>query len=144
MTYDSNDPRHWMPGEAPEDAAAEPIPELALLRAPDDPARWNALAVRIVHAAQAELARRRQSGIIPAMVSWARPILVAAAVLLVAGALALRATPSAASTTSSVPTVVELLEVEEPAASWLAEDRHPAAGDLVPVIDEMPNAESAP
>ncbi len=144
MTHEPHDAPHWMPEDDAGDAAAEPIPELALLRSTDDSARWSALAARIVRAAAPELARRRQPGLVPAMVGWARPILVAAAVLLVAGALALRATPGVASTGSTVPTVVELLEVEEPAASWLVENRGPATGDLVPVIDETVSEESAP
>ncbi|HET7458051.1 MAG TPA: hypothetical protein VFJ74_10375 [Gemmatimonadaceae bacterium] len=123
---------------------------------PDD--RWEALARRIDAAAAPELARRataaRRGGngagaapeILFAIARSARPALLAVAASVVF-ALAVAGLSSGGATTGGAPamtvadanvaevSVARALSVDEPAASWIMQQRAPSADDLARIID---------
>jgi hypothetical protein len=111
-----------------------PIAELSSLypRRPDDD--WGALVAKITTAAAPELARRRGEGtLVRSILRWSRPVALAAAAVLIAGAVGLVATSDADALTSSA-TFAEVVD-REPASMLLAADRPPSASDLARALD---------
>lgn len=111
-----------------------PITELGTLYPPRAEGEWNALAAGIMRAAAPELARRRnERGLVRSLLRWSRPVSVAAAAVLLVGAIGLAATndAEATTTTSSFAEVVD----REPASTLLAADRPPSASDLARALD---------
>ena len=145
--------------DTPLDGADAPRPlDLSALRVggrsaatPAVPDRWEALARRIEAAAAPELARRaaraRRNGGAPAVLfaiaRAARPALLALAASAVF-ALALARSTGTTSTTAPVESslgqvaevsIAKALRVDEPAESWLIQQRAPSADDLARAID---------
>ena len=111
-----------------------PMSELSSLRATRADAGWDALAAGIVAAAAPELARRRAArGMVGSILRWARPVGLAAAAVLVIGAIGLVATNDAEAMT--VPTSLAEVVDREPASTLLATDRPPSASDLARVLE---------
>lgn len=111
-----------------------PITELSLLHPKRETAEWEALAAAIISSAAPELARRRgERGLVHAILRWSRPVGLAAAAVLLAGAIGLATTNDAEplTATSSFAEVVD----REPASTLLATDRPPSASDLERVLD---------
>jgi len=111
-----------------------PLTELAALYPPRADGEWQALVATIVQAAAPELARRRsERGLVRSILRWSRPVGVAAAAVLLVGAIGLTATSDAEAmtTTSSFAEVVD----REPASTLLATDRPPSASDLARALD---------
>lgn len=111
-----------------------PIAELAGLYPARAEHEWQALIAGIVHAAAPELARRRgERGLVRSILRWSRPVGVAAAAVLLIGAIGLAATndAEAMTATSSFAEVVD----REPASTLLATDRPPSATDLERALD---------
>lgn len=111
-----------------------PIAELSSLyprRADDD---WSALVAKITTAAAPELARRRGEGsLVRSILRWSRPIGIAAAAVLIIGAVGLVAT-SDADAMSTPATFAEVVD-REPAATLLVADRPPSASDVARALD---------
>jgi hypothetical protein len=127
MTENEND------RNAPIDFPA-PIAELSSLypkRADDE---WQALVSKIAAAAAPELARRRSDhGLVRSILRWSRPVSVAAAAVLLIGAIGLVATSDAeAMSTSS--TFAEVVD-REPASTLLAAESPPSASDLARALE---------
>ena len=113
------------------------ISELAALQAPRTSAEWDALAAGILRVAQPELERRRgRRGFVYSLLRFARPVSVAAAAVLLCGAIALAFTSDAEATVANVapPTFAEVVD-REPASSLMAIDRPPSATDLERVVE---------
>ncbi|HLB08307.1 MAG TPA: hypothetical protein VK617_02150 [Gemmatimonadaceae bacterium] len=111
-----------------------PITELAELYPARAEHEWQALVAGIVRAAAPELARRRsERGLVRSILRWSRPVGVAAAAVLLIGAIGLAATndAEAMTATSSFAEVVD----REPASTLLATDRPPSASDLERALD---------
>lgn len=111
-----------------------PITELGTLFPPRAEGEWHALAAGIMRATAPELARRRsERGLVRSILRWSRPVSVAAAAVLLVGAIGLAATNDAEATaaTSSFAEVVD----REPASTLLATDRPPSASDLERALD---------
>ncbi|HEY8794788.1 MAG TPA: hypothetical protein VIM15_07550 [Gemmatimonadaceae bacterium] len=111
-----------------------PITELAGLYPTRAEHEWQTLVAGIVQAAAPELARRRdERGLVRSILKWSRPVGVAAAAVLLIGAIGLAATndAEAMTATSSFAEVVD----REPASTLLATDRPPSASDLERVLD---------
>lgn len=111
-----------------------PITELSLLHTKRATAEWDALAAAIISSAAPELARRRgERGLVRSILRWSRPVGLAAAAVMPAGAigLAMSHDGEALTTTSSFAEVVD----REPASTLLATDRPPTASDLERVLD---------
>lgn len=111
-----------------------PIPELARLYPARAEQEWQTLVSGIMHATAPELARRRgERGLVRSILRWSRPIGVAAAAVLLIGAIGLAATndAEAMTATSSFAEVVD----REPASTLLATDRPPSANDLARALD---------
>jgi hypothetical protein len=86
---------------------------------------------RVLEAAAPELERRRTLRTPLALLGgWARPVLVAAALVAVVAGGVLVATERAGSGVAPVQ-AAETLGVPSPAADWLAEGREPTRSDLV-------------
>jgi hypothetical protein len=106
-----------------------PLPELLALYPRRASAEWNALAAGIMKAALPELERRRdERGLVRSILRMARPVSVAAAAVLLFGAIGLAATSDAEATAAS-PSFAEVVD-REPASTLLAADRPPSAYDL--------------
>lgn len=108
------------------------LPELYALYPARSEAEWAALAAGIVKAASPELERRRdERRIARAILRFARPVTLAAAAVLLLGAIGLAATSDAdaAVTTAAAPSFAEVVD-REPATALLASDRPPSANDL--------------
>ncbi|MEO8878847.1 MAG: hypothetical protein ABI446_00455 [Gemmatimonadaceae bacterium] len=111
-----------------------PIAELSGLYRTRPTGEWDVLAAGIISAAAPELARRRsERGLVRSILRWSRPVAVAAAAVLLVGAIGLASTSDAEATTatSSFAEVVD----REPASTLLATDRPPSANDLERVLD---------
>jgi hypothetical protein len=108
-----------------------PIAELSSLYPPRAQAEWDALVVGIMKDAAPELARRRDDrGLVRAILRWSRPVGIAAAAILMVGAIGLAVTNDAeAMASASAPTFAEVVD-QEPASALLALDRPPNASDL--------------
>jgi len=109
----------------------EPVAELASLYPTRADAEWETLVASIVRGAAPELARRREErGVVRSILRWARPVGLAAAAVLVIGAIGLAVTTDAeAVTTTTNPSFAEVVD-REPASVLLASDHPPSAGDL--------------
>ena len=108
------------------------IPELSALYPSRASAEWDALAAGIVRAAQPELERRRsERGLMPSMLRLARPVTLAAAAVLLCGAIGLAVTNDAEATvtTAAPPSFAEVVD-REPASTLLVADRPPSTSDL--------------
>jgi hypothetical protein len=106
-----------------------PILELAGLYPARAEREWQTLVAGIMQAAAPELARRRsERGLVRSILRWSRPVGVAAAAVLLIGAIGLAATndAEAMTATSSFAEVVD----REPASTLVATDRPPSASDL--------------
>jgi len=111
-----------------------PIAELASLYPKRSDDHYRALVAGILAAAAPELARRRSGrGLVRSILRWSRPVSVAAAALLLIGAIGLAATSDAEANTatSSFAEVVD----REPASTLLAADQPPSASDLERALD---------
>ena len=109
-----------------------PFAELSGLYPRRASAEWDALAAAIVEAASPELRRRRdERGVMRSILRLARPVTVAAAAVLLFGAIGLAVTSDAGATvaTATAPSFAEVLD-REPASTLLAIDRPPNANDL--------------
>jgi hypothetical protein len=109
-----------------------PLPELSALFPRRVDAEWDVLAAGIMKAASPELARRRdERGLVRSILRMARPVGVAAAAVLLFGAIGLAATSDVEATlaTTTSPSFAEVVD-REPAATLLAADRPPNADDL--------------
>ena len=112
-----------------------PIPELSSLYPERATAEWDALAAVIMKAASPELERRREErGLVRSILRLARPVSVAAAALLLLGALGLAVTNDTEATVPAPPTFAEVVD-REPASTLLANDRPPNANDLADVLE---------
>jgi len=114
-----------------------PIAELSALypRRPD--AEWDALAAGIMKAALPELERRRdERGFVRSILRLARPVTVAAAAVLLSGAIGLAITSDAEATVApaTAPTFAEVVD-REPASMLLTVERPPSANDLESALD---------
>lgn len=121
------------PGDESLDFPA-PIAELASLYPGRSDEHYHALVAGIMAAARPALARRRgERGLVRSILRWARPVSVAAAAVLLIGAIGLVATSDtpANTATSSFAEVVD----REPASALLAGDRPPSASDLERALD---------
>ena len=111
-----------------------PIAELSSLYPKRSDDHYRALVAGILTAAAPELARRRsERGLVRSILRWSRPVGVAAAAVLLVGAIGLVATSDAEAltATSSFAEVVD----REPASTLLATDRPPSATDLERALD---------
>jgi hypothetical protein len=109
-----------------------PVPELSALYSGRADAEWDALTAGIMRAASAELERRRdERGLVRSILRLARPVSVAAAAVLLFGAIGLAVTSDAEATvtTANAPTFAEVLD-REPASTLLASDLPPSTNDL--------------
>lgn len=114
-----------------------PLPELSALYPRRANAEWDALAAGIVRAAAPELERRRnERGLVGSILRLARPVGVAAAAVLLFGAIGLAMTNDAQATvtTAAAPSFAEIVD-REPASTLLATDRPPSASDLASAVE---------
>lgn len=114
-----------------------PMSELSALYPPRADAEWDALAAGIMKAAAPMLERRRdERGLVRSILRLARPVGVAAAALLLLGAIGLAVTSDAEATVpaATVPSFAEVVD-REPASTLLATDRPPSANDLASVLE---------
>lgn len=113
-----------------------PISELSALYPERAKGEWDALAAGIMKAAMPELERRREErGLVRSILRVARPVSVAAAALLLLGALGLAVTSDAAATVpAAAPSFAEVVD-REPASTLLANDSPPSANDLASVLE---------
>jgi hypothetical protein len=124
-THDENDDALDFPARIAELSSLYP-------RRPDD--HYHALVAGIMTAAAPELARRRsERGLVRSILRWSRPVSVAAAAVLLVGAIGLAAT-SDAEALAATPSFAEVVD-REPASTLLATDRPPSASDLERALD---------
>jgi len=108
-----------------------PIAELSSLYPARAQTEWDALVSGIMRGATPELARRRnERGLVRSILRWSRPVGIAAAAVLMVGAIGLAVTNDAeAMVSASSPSFAEVVD-QEPASALLALDRPPSASDL--------------
>jgi hypothetical protein len=114
-----------------------PIAELSSHFPKRSDAEWDALVAGIVNSAAPELARRRgERGVVRSLLRWARPVGVAAAAVLLCGAIGLAVTSEgeAIAATPATPSFAEIVD-REPASTLLASDLPPSAGDLASALE---------
>jgi hypothetical protein len=114
-----------------------PISDLSALYPQRADAEWDALAAGIMKAAEPMLERRRgERGLVRSILRLARPVSVAAAAMLLLGAIGLAVTSDAEATVPAVgaPSFAEIVD-REPASPLLATDRPPSAKDLASVLE---------
>jgi hypothetical protein len=102
-----------------------------------DEVHWERRVRGILTAAEAELGRRRALHSPIALVAgWARPVLSAAAVLvMISGSAFVFAQRNAGIQPEPGPQVAESLQLPETVGDWLAADRPPAVSDLVLALE---------
>lgn len=102
-----------------------------------DAAGWERMVRGIMARAQPELARRAAgAGVLTLLGRWMRPALAAAAVLALASGAALTSANSEAAAAPATPAgVVQALEVPEPVANWLEEERRPETYDVILALE---------
>lgn len=116
--------------------------DLSPLAPPLDPERRERLARAIAARAAPELARRAGgAGALVFVARWAAPTLAAAAVLAIVSlaglALAPRPAPDGLGEETAERVDVEgALRLTQPVALWIAEDRPPAASDMILALQE--------
>lgn len=111
-----------------------PISGLSALYPRRSESEWNALVEGIMRAAAPELTRRRgERGLARSILRWSRPVALAAAAVLLLGAIGLASTNEAEAMTAA-PSFAEVVD-REPASTLLATDRPPSASDLARVLD---------
>ena len=110
------------------------IAELSALypkRADDE---WSALEAGIMKVAAPELARRRgERGLVRSILRWSRPVGMAAAAVLLFGAIGLAIT-SGAESPSATTSFAEVVD-REPASTLLANHRPPSASDVASALE---------
>jgi len=113
-----------------------PIAELTSLYPARAEAEWSSLVSSIMKGAAPELARRRdERGIVRSILRWARPVGLAAAAVLVVGAIGLAVTNDAeAMVAGPTPTFAEVVD-REPASALLASELPPNASDLEAALE---------
>lgn len=114
-----------------------PIPELSALYPARTEAEWSTLVAGIMKAASPELERRRdERGLVRSILRVAKPVTLAAAAVLLFGAIGLAMTSDAdaAVTAAATPSFAEVVD-REPATALLATDRPPSASDLERALD---------
>jgi hypothetical protein len=114
-----------------------PLPELSALYPARSEAEWSTLVAGIMKAAAPELERRRdERGLVRSILRFAKPVTLAAAAVLLFGAIGLAMTSDAdaAVTTAATPSFAEVVD-REPATALLATDRPPSASDLESALD---------
>lgn len=110
--------------------------DLSALDPTANPERQERLVRSITHHAAPELARRAaENSPIALLASWARPMLVAAAVVIVCSSAVLTMTPDVRNPLTPDAGIVEALHVPTPVADWLTEDRAPTVGDLILALE---------
>jgi hypothetical protein len=113
-----------------------PVSELSALYPERANAEWDALAAGIVKAALPELERRREErGLVRSILRLARPVSLAAAALLLLGAIGLAVTNDAEATVPAAASSFAEVVDREPASTLLANDRPPSANDLASVLE---------
>jgi hypothetical protein len=113
-----------------------PVSELSSLYPQRANAEWDALAAAIVRKAAPELQRRREErGFVRSILRLARPVSLAAAALLLLGAIGLAVTTDAEATVPAAPPSFAEVVDREPASTLLAADRPPSANDLANVLE---------
>jgi hypothetical protein len=121
-----------------------PIAELSSLYPVRAEAEWDALVSGIMKNAAPELARRRdERGLVRSILRWSRPVGIAAAAVLMIGAIGLAVTNDAeAMVSTSAPSFAEVVD-REPASALLALDRPPSASDLERALesDSLPQVQ---
>jgi len=143
----------WMGGrepmdEAPLDSAPLDLPlDLSALRADRAPEDFEAMVAAVLREADGELVRRAERnprfrteapGVLALLTGWARPILAAAAgvVVLATGALAWVWAGSAPVALSDGSGLEEALGLPSAVATWLDEGSVPTGVDLLLAIED--------
>ena len=104
--------------------------DLSPLDLAEDRLGYERLVRRVLDAADAELARRaREAGPLALVAGWARPTVVAAAIIAALALGGLNALQRGGP--EPVDSMVDALGVPAPAAEWLEDGREPSADDLV-------------
>jgi hypothetical protein len=113
-----------------------PVSELSALYPERANPEWDALTAGIVKAALPELERRREErGLVRSILRLARPVSLAAAALLLLGAIGLAVTNDAEATVPAAASSFAEVVDREPASTLLANDRPPSANDLASVLE---------
>lgn len=100
-----------------------------------DSERWESLVRGIVQAAGPELGRRRQqAGVMPTLLSWARPALSAAATIALLFSLGV-AVNAARPAPAAVPRLADALVPDE-VARWLVDGYQPTVAEVVVALEE--------
>jgi hypothetical protein len=111
-----------------------PIVELESLFPNRADVDWQSLVAKVTTAAAPELARRRaERGIMRSILRWSRPVGIAAAAVLLTGAIGLAAMNESEAVATSA-TFAEVVD-HEPASTLLAADRPPTASDVARALD---------
>lgn len=106
--------------------------DLSALDPMNDPERRERLIRSITRRALPELSRRAaENSPIALLASWARPMLAAAAALVIVSTVILALTRERTRPHAPDDGIVEALHIPTPAADWLTEDRGPTVGDLI-------------
>lgn len=101
------------------------------------PARWEAMVADVTARALAETAAVRSP--LGWVVGWMRPTLAAAAAVAVVSLGVLAAGREEARATTAMRTVADELDLPEPVAEWIAEERAPSDADLIHTLEgELP------
>lgn len=109
--------------------------DLSPLDLAEDQVGYRRLVHRILEAADPELARRAQeAGPLALVAGWARPTLVAAAIIAAIALGGLMAGGQHPAEPAS--SMVDALGVPAPAADWLESGREPSTADLVLAMEK--------
>ncbi len=110
----------------------EPI-DLSPLHPARDPARWEAMVANITVRALAESAPARSP--LAFLVGWARPTLAAAAAVAAVSLGVLATARGDAGSATAVRSVAEALNLPDPVADWIVEERSPSDADLIHALE---------
>lgn len=120
--------------------------DLSALSASGDPAAMEALVARVMEAAGPELSRRATGrkplvaqGPVAALAAWSRPILAAAAVVVLVSTGVLQWIPAPGGSgvgDDDMALLPEVLGLPTTVAAWLDEDRAPTARELVLAMED--------
>lgn len=116
---------------------------LAALDPAADVERWEGIVGSIMERAEPELHRRRVASrsILHLLAGWARPALAAAAILAAISTALLTldvAPPAQPLAVQPGPGIIETLQIPEPVATWLTEERGPTVDDLLLALEGGP------